>query len=627
MIRATETSTAAASQLVPAVPDRLEQFRQSMRRYEALNARLPLATLASCPLCRAVGPATFDKLGRQIVLTHNCPACGQTREVHHDAIWTKQTSDQPASPACTLGGAPIQPVLRRLPRTVETLCPECCAVLVGRYFVEAGQVFIEKACPEHGHFRDRINSDVTLYSKGAWWSFEEHAGQRRPRRSDARRCPSDCGLCSQHQSGSCLAQIDLTNRCNMRCPVCFANAGVTGYVHEPGYDQVLAQLRALREMSPTPATAVQFTGGEPTIHPDFFRVLAATRELGFSHIQMATNGIRMADFAFAQQSAEAGLHTLYLQFDGVGEEPHRLTRNYPGIWEKKLACMENCRKLDLKICLVPTILRGVNDGQVGDILHFACRNIDTISGISYQPVSFSGRIDPAELAARRYTLGDLARDIAQASGAVPLRDMYPLSIVAPLGQFLQALTGQEKIRPSCHPDCAFGTYFLVAPDGKPFPFPAVIDVEGMFSDMNAFARRLAGREGKLNFWDKLWVLRMFKRHFRSEAAPPGLDVQRFMTSLRGLVDKHHGRGTGEQSTYKTLLCAGMHFQDRYNYDVQRAKRCVILYSTPEGIFPFCTWNCGPEYRHLCEQRHALPAGELRPESRVPFQEGERHEVR
>ncbi len=583
---------------------RLERFRRSMRRFASAQASLPVRTQATCPRCRKVVPATFDRIGRQVVLTYHCPGCGESREVHADTIWSEVRSDRPPSPARTLGGAPIQPVLRRLPRTVQTLCPECCAIILGRYFVQDRAVFIEKTCPEHGYFRDRISSDVLLYCKAAWWTFEEHPGQKSPRRQARQGCPSECGLCAQHQSASCLAQVDLTNRCNLRCPICFANAGATGRVYEPDYEQVLAQLRALRQMDPFPATAVQFTGGEPTLHPDFLRIISAAGDMGFSHIQVATNGLRYAEEDFARASAQAGLHTLYLQFDGVGEAPYRRTRNHPGIWEKKLACIENSRKAGMKVCLVPTIVRGVNDDQVGEIFRFAVANIDVVSGISYQPVSFSGRIDPAELAQRRYTLGDLAHDIARASGAVPLRDMYPLSIVVPLGQFLQALTGQPKIRPSCHPDCAFGTYFLVSPEGRAYPFPQVVDVEGMFTDMNRLARRIESR-GRLTRLDRMAVLRMFKRHFRHQAAPPDLDVKRFIRSLQGLVDKRVGRGEGEKQTYKTLLCAGMHFQDRYNYDVQRVKRCVILYSTPEGIFPFCTYNCGPEYRRFVEGKYSV----------------------
>ncbi len=613
MVQATPTDVEgtrgrAALPVGAAAADRdIEDLRQSIRRFAHTYAKLPVETRATCPLCRQVVPATFDRVGRQIVLSYRCKKCGESRQVHADAIWSQKPSDFPGSPTRTRSGAPIQPVLRRLPRTVETLCPVCSAVVLGRYFVEDGAVHIEKTCPAHGHFRDCVNSDALLQSKAAWWTFEEPAGPSRPGRTEGQRCPSDCGLCRQHQSTACLAQIDLTSRCNMHCPVCFADAGAGDFVYEPTYAQVVELLSVFRDMGPYPATAVQFTGGEPTVHPRFLEIVAKSRQMGFSHIQVATNGLRMTEPDFAAAAAEAGLHTLYLQFDGVGPEPYRLTRNYPGIWEKKLACIENCRRLDLKVCLVPTIIKGVNDDQVGEIFRFAVENVDVVSGISYQPVSFSGRTDPTELAARRYTLGDLAHDIAEASGASPLRDMYPLSMVVPLAQFLQAVTGDAKIRPSCHPDCAFGTYFLVSPDGQAYPFPQVVDVEGMFTDMNRLARRLDGKS-RLSWLDRMAILRMFRRHFRRGAAPPGLDVKKFVRSLQGLLDKSVGRGAGERNTYKTLLCAGMHFQDRYNYDVQRTKRCVILYSTPEGVFPFCSYNCGPEYRHYVERKHRRRAG-------------------
>ncbi|HOD81516.1 MAG: Cyclic pyranopterin monophosphate synthase [Planctomycetes bacterium ADurb.Bin126] len=581
----------------------LDDFRARMRRFAESFGQLPVAIQATCPACRSVVPAAFERPGDQIVLRIDCPACGTERQVHHDAIWTPLVSDFPGSAERTFSGSRILPNLRRLPRTVQTLCPECSAVILGRYFVQDGAVLIEKTCPEHGYFRDCINRDVLLFSRAAWWSFEEHPGQQFPQVDAGECCPSDCGLCNQHISSPCLAQIDLTNRCNMRCPICFANANAAGRVSQIDYDQAVRQLQALRDLRPHPCTAIQFTGGEPTIHPDFLRIVSTARDMGFSHIQIATNGIRIADYDFARRCHEAGLHTLYLQFDGIGEEPYRQTRNYPGIWEKKLAAVENCRRIGMKICLVPTIVRGINDDQVGPIFQFAVDNIDVISAISYQPVSFTGRISLDELERNRYTLGDLARGIAAASGASPMRDMFPLSVVVPLSQILEALTGNPKIRPSCHTDCAFGTYFLVSPEGKAYPFPQVIDIEGMFTDMNRIAARIR-RRGRATWLDKWRTWRMFKRHFRSEAAPPDLTVKRFVRSLQGLVDKNVGRGEGEKFTYKTLLCAGMHFQDRYNYDVERSKRCVILYSTPRGIFPFCTWNCGPEYRTIVEREYA-----------------------
>jgi len=584
--------------------DALAERRLSMRRFEAGYRDLPVATTATCPICRRVGPATFDRVGTQIVLNYDCPSCGKPyREVHFDGIWTDSASDYPGSAARTFHGSRIRPILRRLPRTVETLCPVCGAIILGRYFVADGAVFIEKTCPDHGYFKDRISSDVLLYSKSAWWSYEEPPGQEFPQVLDGQNCPSDCGLCNQHLSGSVLAQIDLTNRCNMRCPICFANAGSAGYVCQPDYDQIVKQLKALRDLRPIPCTAIQFTGGEPTIHPDFLRIVSTARDMGFSYIQAATNGLTLAEPDFARRCAAAGLHTLYLQFDGVGEDAYRYTRAFPGIWDKKLATIENARACGMKICLVPTILKGVNDQQVGEVFRFAIRNIDVVSGISYQPVAFGGRIDPDELARRRYTLADLGHDIAAASGASALRDMFPLSIVTPLAQILATMTGNPKISPTCHPDCAFGTYFFISPDGQAYPFPQVIDVEGMFVEMNRLAARIR-RRGRATWLDKVRLLRLFKRQFRPDSAPDGLDLGKFMRSIKGLIDKKAGRGDGEKHTYKTLLCAGMHFQDRFNFDVERVKRCVILYSTPAGIFPFCTYNCGPEYRPIVERAFA-----------------------
>jgi hypothetical protein len=612
---ATQTAPSAAREGSAGRPQRdrteLSRRRQAVRRFAHLHAELPVETQATCPTCRQVVPAVFARKSGQVVLTFRCKRCGPREEVHHDAIWTAAESDVPGSARRTFHGERVRPVIRRLPRTVETLCPECAALIVGRIFVEDGAVHMEKSCPEHGYVRDCISSDALLYAKAQWWTFEDPPGHKHPHVPDGRLCPSDCGLCGRHLSSPCLAQIDLTNRCNLRCPICFANAGVTGVVHEPDAEEVLRQLKVLRDLRPTPATAVQFTGGEPTLHPDFLRILSAARDMGFSHIQAATNGVRLADEAFARRAAGAGLHTLYLQFDGVGEEAHRYTRAFPGLWQKKLAAIENCRRTGMKVCLVPTVIRGVNDHRVAEIFRFAVDHIDVISAISYQPVAFTGRIDEHERVAQRYTLGDLAHDIADASGANPLRDMFPLSIVAALGQFLQAITGQPKIRPSCHPDCAFGTYFLVSPDGRAYPFPGVVDVEGMFTDMNRLARHIR-RRGQAGRLDKLRAIRMFKRHFKPDAAPPGLDVKRFVRTLHGLVDKHAGRGEGEKVTYKTLLCAGMHFQDRYNFDVERVRRCVIQYSTPAGVFPFCTYNCGPEYRVGVESAFAVPAGQYKP---------------
>ncbi len=575
----------------------LDKYRVEIRRYDPRKTGLPYSTKAQCPKCGNVVSAEFVRHNEQVVLEFNCPDDGKIRQVHYDNIFTNRDS----LPR-TYSGRPIEPLIRFLPRTVETLCPECSAVILGRYYVRDGAVWIEKSCPEHGYFRDCVNSDVNVFAKASWWSFDESPGLVNPHVCNGQRCPSDCGLCDYHQSPVCLANIDLTNRCNLRCPICFANANVAGYVYEPTYDEVVEMLQRLRDYRPIPATCVQFSGGEPTLHPEFFRIVAKALEMGFSQIQIATNGIKMADEDFARKAAEAGLHTLYLQFDGVDDESYLKTRGKP-LMKYKIAAIENCRKFDMKVCLVPTIVKGQTDDQVPKILQFAVDNIDVVSGISYQPVSFTGRIDTKDLQSQRYTLGDLAHDISKASGADPVHDFFPLSFSVPFSELLSVICGAPKIQSPCHTDCALGTYFWVSPDKKLYPFPQVFDIGKLFWEIHLLAKKIEKR-GKIHWWDKVYAGWLFYKHFRRDRAPKDLTFYRMIRSLRGMVNKKVGRGQSERKNYKTLLAAGMHFQDRYNFDVQRIKRCVIQYSTPEGIFPFCTYNCGPVYRPFVEQMHA-----------------------
>jgi uncharacterized radical SAM superfamily Fe-S cluster-containing enzyme len=352
---------------------------------------------------------------------------------------------------------------------------------------------------------------------------------------------------------------------------------------------------------------VQFTGGEPTLHPDFFRLLKTANEMGFSHVQIATNGLRIAEPEFARKAAEAGLHTLYLQFDGLEDEQYRKLRGRP-LRDVKLRVVENCRATGMKICLVPTIVRTVNEDQVAKIFQFALDNIDVVSAISYQPVAFTGRISRAELEQQRYTLGDLAHDLADYSGADLERDFFPLNFITPLSRIMQVLDGKPKIRSSCHSDCAFGTYFFVTDDRRALPMPKLFDLPRLMNGMNELADRIERTrpDKKANWKDKLDLAWLFFRCYRWSQREFAVTPFTFIRALRGLTNKSVGRGDAGRKTFRTLMAAGMHFMDRYNYDTERIKRCVILYSTADGMYPFCTINGGPTYRPLIEQMYARP---------------------
>ena len=510
-------------------------------------------------------------------------------------------------PETTHSGSPIVPIQKGLPKITVSLCPECIRKLDALIFEDEGKVIMEKTCPEHGHFRDVIYSDVKLYLKMEEWTFGDNRGVSNPAIPDATRCPDQCGLCSMHTSHTSLANVDLTNRCNLTCPVCFANANAAGYLYEPDMAQVRKMLQALRNERPVAGRIVQFSGGEPTIHPDFVEIVRMAREMGFTQLQVATNGLMFTDPKFTQRVAEAGMHTLYLQFDGVREETYRRTRGEP-LLEKKLKCIENVRKAGMKICFVPTIVKGINDDQIGDIIRLALEHIDTVSAISFQPVSFCGRISKRELEAKRFTQADFAHAVAAQTGfANPYEDWFPLSFVAPFSRLAGALRGEEIPTLTSHPHCSMGTYMFVDPRRRATPVTRFVDVGGMMQELELLARKTQRQRIKL--FSKIGVWNSLRKHFHAERAPEGLTFEKFLQTLQGLTDKRYGRGDAEKQgfSYKTLMVASMHFMDSYNYDVERVKRCVIHYAAPNGLlYPFCAYNAGPTFREKIEKKYSMP---------------------
>lgn len=510
-------------------------------------------------------------------------------------------------PETTFTGARIEPLRRGLPKITQSLCPECVRVIEARVFEERGKVMMEKTCPQHGYFKDVYYGDVRLYLKMEKWNFGDNRGLSNPQIPDATRCPDQCGLCSMHTSHTSLANIDLTNRCNLTCPICFANANVTGYLYEPTLDQVRRMLQTLRNERPVAGRLVQFSGGEPTIYPHFFEVLEMARDMGFSHIQIATNGLAFTSLEFAQRAKEAGLHTLYLQFDGVTDDIYLRTRGRP-LLDAKLQAIENVRKAGMKICFVPTIVRGLNDHQIGDILKLALDNIDVVSAIAFQPVSFTGRISRRELEAKRFTMADVALAIHEQTGICDaVEDWFPLSCVAPFSRLASAIRGELTTTLTSHPHCSMGTYLFVDSKKRGTPVTRFVDIGGMLQEMDLLARKTTRQTVKL--YTKIQAWNVLRKYFYEDRAPEGLTFQKFLQTLQGLMDKRYGRGAAEKVgfSYKTLMVAGMHFMDLYNYDIERVRRCIIHYAAPNGmLYPFCTYNSGPCFREKIERKYSVP---------------------
>jgi len=500
---------------------------------------------------------------------------------------------------------PHQNIQLGLPKKVESICPECKKLIPADIVEENGQVIMKKKCSEHGEFMDILSRNVDFYLKAEKWSFSDADPTPKPITKSQKGCPYDCGLCTQHLGNACLTNIDLTNRCNQRCPICFANAAVTGYVYELTLDQVKDILKNIKERNPQDRPAVQFSGGEPTIHPQFLECIKAAKEIGIGHIQIATNGVELAkSLDFAKKAKEAGLDTAYLQFDGVGDEHYIKTRGIKNLFTKiKLKAIENCRKAGIAVCLVPTIVKTINDSQVGEIVKFAINNADVVTGISFQPVAFTGRISKEQRLKERYTLSDLAFDIEKQTGYLKaLEDWYPLSVTMPLSRLYSRLYNQRVIEISNHAHCGMGTYLVVHRYNhniKPVPITKLLDIENMMLELD----KLAGNISLFKTIDIVKALNIIRKHFKKENAPEGMSIIDFMKMIKSY-------GKPSDSKWRMLIVAGMHFQDAYNFQTDRVRRCVIHYGAPDNrLYPFCTYNSGLVYREEIEKKYSIPVDE------------------
>jgi uncharacterized radical SAM superfamily Fe-S cluster-containing enzyme len=501
--------------------------------------------------------------------------------------------------ARTLGGAPIVPATRLLPKTVPSLCPECARPIPAEEYVDAGRVMMRKRCPEHGPFTDLVFSDAGMFLALESWQTGDGRGFENAESCEG-ACPDRCGICSAHTTHTSLANIDLTSRCNLACDVCFADAD-RQQAYELSFEQAAAALAKLRAQRPAPAFAVQFSGGEPTIHPRFLEIVAEAARQGFSHIQAATNGLKLADPAFAAAAREAGLQYLYLQMDGVTDDVFRTLRGRD-LLATKLRAIESARRAGLRIIFVPTVVKGVNDGQVGDLFRLAFENLDVVSGISFQPMTFTGRYPESERLAKRFTLSDLAHAFDAQAGVTQNDDWFPLSAAAPLIRFAGSLAGTTFVNHACHPHCGIMSLLFVDEKRRAVPLTRFLDLKGLLSDVDRLARAGGGGGAGFKALSKMKALHALNHHFRGDRAPEGLGFTRFLQTLDGFADKKYTwRKEYAGHTYKTFFVLGMHFMDGYNYDLERVSRCGVHYSAPDGrLYPFCSYNSGPTHRTRVE---------------------------
>jgi uncharacterized radical SAM superfamily Fe-S cluster-containing enzyme len=499
-----------------------------------------------------------------------------------------------------------------LPCFTKSLCPVCLKVIDAELYEEDDHVFMNKGCQEHGAFNELISSDAEFFKKMRRTHYEMPQKVENPHCHNTAGCPNGCGLCDEHLSTPVMVNIDLTNGCNLNCPICFASSNATGRLCEISLKQLDKMLDDTMKIRPYPPSCMQLVGGEPTIHKDFIEAVRHIKARGIVQVQAASNGLKFAySLEFAQAASEAGLDEVYLQFDGLSDDIYQQTRGRK-LLEVKFKAIENIKKANMRTVLVPTLVKGLNDDQVGEITRFAISHIDAISAISWQPVAITGRIDENKRRQMRYTTADLARSLQERCGFIDMyRDWYPFSIVEPFVRLIEVTTKKKHMHCSPHPHCGCATYLVVDKQkNTALPLPAFVDIEPSMETLNKMATRIEKHSWAKKF-TTLQAMHELKKHFHADRAPEGWGFDEFLEFIKSFVEPDE-----QLSNYKApymeklrnqrfgiLLMASMHFQDSYNYELDRSRHCVIFYAAPDGKFyPFCTWNSGPCHRYRVQEQ-------------------------
>ncbi len=490
-------------------------------------------------------------------------------------------------------------------RYTQSICPDCNMILDAEIFERDTKVYMRKVCPTHGECEELYYGSYEMYQKfSTYW--RDGKGIKTPNvMIEKCSCPMNCGLCTNHLSHSGLSNMIVTNRCDLTCWYCFfyVKKGLEGaYLYEPTLEQIRAMAKTLKAERPIAGNSLQITGGEPMLREDIIDVIKTIREEGIDHIQMNTNGIKLAlDPELMRRVREAGVNNLYLSFDGV--TPRTNPKNH---WEIPYV-LENARKVGMTIVFVPTVIKSINDHELGAIIRHAQQNIDVVHGVNFQPVSLTGRMSKKEREKYRITIPDCIKRIEeQTNGEIPEDAWFPVPSCMPLTDVIEAFSKRPKYELSIHFACGAGTYvFEDIETRKLVPLTTFVDIQGLLEYFEEKTEEI--RSGKNRYTTMLDIVRSLNSFVEKSKQPKGLDLAKMFASI--LI--HRNFDSVGSWHVRSLFLGLMHFQDKYNEDLERLQRCDIHYLTPDlRIIPFCAFNVIPEwYRDRIQKKYGIAVEE------------------
>ena len=448
-----------------------------------------------------------------------------------------------------------------------SICSTCFRKVEGKIVFQDGNVFLLKRCPVHGGEKILMADDVEYYRRCREVFIKPPEMPVSFNTPVKWGCPYDCGLCADHQQHSCLSLVEICDACNLRCPVCYADSG-PDRPHFRSLREIEFMLDAVVRNEGQP-DVVQLSGGEPTLHPDFFAILEMVKARPIRHLMVNTNGIRIAqEEEFVRRLANSMEELeVYLQFDSLEREPLVELRgaDLRGVRERAL---ERLNRHGISTTLVVTLKKGLNDGEVGRIIEFALAQ-PCVRGVTFQPIQVAGRLENFDPARDRLTLTEVRRKILEQSSVFRAEDLIPVP---------------------CHPDCLAMGYALKL-NGKVVPLTGLIDPKTLIDEGRntiVFEEDKAVRAG---------VFKLFAtNHSPRSSAATLRDLLCCLPRLDAPPDLRY------ENLFRVLI---VQFMDAYSFDVRSVKKTCIHIVHPDGrLIPFDTYNLF--YRDQLEQTRLAP---------------------
>ncbi len=432
-----------------------------------------------------------------------------------------------------------------------SLCPVCLRRIDAKIVFENSKVFMLKTCPEHGFQKVLIATDVEYYKNIRNYNkpsemplkFNTHTHYG---------CPYDCGLCADHEQHSCLTVVEITDRCNLTCPTCYAMSS-PHYGRHRTVEEVERMLDIVVANEGAP-DVVQISGGEPTVHPNFFEILDIAKRKPIKHIMVNTNGIRMAkDKAFVERLATyMPDFEIYLQFDSFKPDVLQLLRGQD-LTDVRKKALEHLNEYNLSTTLVVTLQQGSNDDEIGKIIDFALQQ-PCVRGVTFQPTQIAGRLSNFNPATDRITLTDVRQKILEQTSVFQPADLIPVP---------------------CNPDALVMGYALKL-GGQVFPMTRYVNPADLLNN---------GKNTIVYEADEALHAQMLK------IFSTGISVDRVEENFKELLcclPQIHAPGLGYNNLFRIII---MRFIDAWDFDVRSIKKsCVHIVHKDGRIIPFETMN-------------------------------------